>query len=493
MIVPSQQPGTAHVKAEETGAAARRETPARPEARREAPKSPPPSEERFRDLLEGLDAEAAGRAMHAWMAEVFPLCRSLTGPGVRLTFRSLSSLIPLDITEVPTGTQVFDWTIPKEWEVREAWIKDPRGGTVADFRDNNLHLVGYSAPFRGRLSLSALRPYLHSLPDKPDWIPYRTAYWPQAGQPTWGFCLPHRRLEALPEGEYEVCVDTVLKDGSLTYAEAVVPGAGGPEGGEVLFSAHCCHPSLANDNLSGMAVAAYVARRLQEMSAAAPLRFTYRFLFAPVTLGALAWLSRNEARLPRIRHGMVLSLLGDSGPFTWKRSRRDDAPIDRAASLALSGIGLPFREEPFLPYGYDERQFCSPGFDLPMGCLMRTPFARYPEYHTSADDLAFVRPERLGESLRAVLSILDVLENDGSFVNLYPKGEPMLGRRGLFSARDGRPAPGLMDLLWVLNQADGTRSLSDTARRAGIPFAAAKRAAAALQDHGLIREKEGSS
>lgn len=450
--------------------------------------TPPAAQGRFTDLDEGLDAAAAGEEMHAWMAEVFPLCRSITGEGVRLTLRSLEGIAPLKLTEVPTGARAFDWTIPKEWEIRDAWIKDPSGRKVVDFRASNLHVVGYSAPVHERLMLDELRPHLHSLPDRPDWIPYRNSFW----QESWGFCLPHRLLERLPQGEYEVRIDSSLKDGSLTYAEAVVPGDGEGEVPEVLIAAHCCHPSLANDNLSGMAVAAFAARQLRALKARGKrLRYTYRFLFAPVTIGALAWLSRNEALLPRVRHGLVLSLLGDSGPFTWKRSRRGDAPVDRAAQHALGWSGAPFQVQPFSPYGYDERQFCSPGFDLPMGCLMRRPFASFPEYHTSGDNMGFVKPEALAGSLRAVLSVLDVLENDGTFLNLHPKGEPQLGRRGLFQARDGKAAPDMMALLWVLNQADGRRTLLETAEIANIGFSAAKRAADALMAHGLLREADG--
>ena len=438
--------------------------------------------DRFRDLGEGIDADSAGEAMHAWMAEVFPLCRSITGKGLRLTLRSLSAFAPVDITEVPSGTRAYDWTIPEEWDIREAWIKDPSGRTVVDFRRGNLHVAGYSVPVRARMPLSELKPRLHSLPDRPDWTPYRNSFW----QRDWGFCLPHRLLEELPDGEYEVCIDSSLSPGSLSYGEITVPGR---EEDVVLLSAHACHPSLANDNLSGMAVAAFAARHLLALaSRGRPPRYTYRVLFAPVTIGALAWLSRNEALLPRVRHGAVLSLLGDSGPFTWKQSPRGDAAVDRAAALALAWSGAPFQVMPFSPYGYDERQFCSPGFDLPMGCLMRTPFARYPEYHTSADDMAFVRPESLAGSLKALLSILDVLENDGTFRSTSPKGEPQLGRRGLFQARDGRPGPDLMPVLWTLNRADGRRSLVDTAEAANLSFGSVKRAADALLGCGLLEE-----
>jgi aminopeptidase-like protein len=300
--------------------------------------------------------------------------------------------------------------------------------------------------------------------------------------------MAHRAMDALKDGEYEVCIDSSLKEGSLTYGEFRLQGRTDEE---VLISAHACHPSLANDNLSGMAVAAFAARRLKALAdAGKPPRYSYRFLFAPVTIGAIAWMSRNRDVLPRVRHGLVLSLLGDAGPFTYKRSRRGDAAVDRAAAHALAWSGAHHQVIGFSPYGYDERQFCSPGADLPVGCLMRTPFGRFPEYHTSADNLDFVKPESLAGSLRAVLSILDVLENDGAYVNTSPMGEPQLSRRGLFQARDGRPGPDLMALLWVLNQGDGSRSLLEIAEAANLGFAAVKHAAGALLGCGLLQEKE---
>jgi aminopeptidase-like protein len=439
---------------------------------------------RFPDLAEGLDFSAAGPAMHAWMSEVFPLCRSITGTGLRRTLDSLRGFLPLDIREVPTGTPVFDWRVPKEWEIRSAWIRDAQGRKVVDFGDNNLHVVGYSLPVHARMSLAELRPHLHSLPDRPDWIPFRTSFYEES----WGFCLPDAQLRGLPEGEYEVHIDSSLRAGHLAYGEGFLPGRMREE---ILISAHACHPSLANDNLSGMAVAAFLAAHLKRLSdAGKPPRYSYRFLFAPTTIGSLTWLSRNADALPRIRHGLVLALLGESAPFTYKRSARGDAGVDLAAARALTEHGFAHTLADFSPFGYDERQFCSPGFDLPMGCLMRTPNGRFPEYHTSADNLAFVKPEALAESLRACVAILDVLESDGVFRNLSPFGEPQLGKRGLYKAVGNRPDPGreAMALLWVLNLAGGKRSLMDMAARSRLEFAAVKRAAATLLAHGLLEE-----
>lgn len=439
---------------------------------------------RFPRLDENLDFRECGAAMHAWMGEVFPLCRSITGSGLRQTLASLRGIIPLEIREIPSGTRAFDWTVPPEWEIREAWIKDPEGRKVVDFRDHNLHVVGYSAPIRQVMPLETLKARLHSLPAHPAWIPYRTAYY----QEDWGFCLTDETLRGLADGEYEVCIDSSFRaDGSLSYGEYVLPGRTSEQ---ILIWAHACHPSLANDNLSGMAVAAFLARHLAGLAErGVRLRHTYRFVFAPATIGSIAWLDRNRAITPSIRHGLVLSLLGDEGAFTYKRSRRGNAPIDAAMARVVG----PAAAVDFSPFGYDERQFCSPGFDLPVGCLMRTPHGRFPEYHTSADNLDFVKPDSLAGSLRAVLEALTVLECDGVFANLNPHCEPQLGRRGLYKAVGNRPDPGaeVMALLWVLNLCDGGHTLSEAADRSGLPFSAVVRAASTLLSHGLLEEREG--
>ena len=424
------------------------------------------------------DADALGRPLFELLAELFPLDRSITGDGVRRTLARLAERIPLTVHEVPSGTQVFDWTVPPEWNVREAWIADGAGRRVVDVRRSNLHLVQYSVPVRARLPLAALRRHLHSLPEFPERVPYRTSYY----TPTWGFCLAHRDLVALPDGEYEVCIDATLAPGALTYGECVLPGE---TDDEVLISTHVCHPSLANDNLSGVVVATGLAERL----AARRRRYGYRFVFVPGTIGAITWLARNEARVDHIRHGLVLAGVGDPGVFTYKRSRRGDAEIDRVAVHVLRVLGATHRVEDFSPYGYDERQYCSPGFDLPVGCLMRTPHGRYPEHHTSADDLTFVRPERLGESLALALAIVDTLEANRRYLSQNPKGEPQLGRRGLYRSVGGAAGgPEELALLWVLNLADGRHTLLDMAARSGVAFQHLERAARTLCEHGLLKE-----
>lgn len=419
------------------------------------------------------DPEAVGAEAWRLVERLYPIPRSITGNGVRTTLGILGEHVPMEVHEVPTGTPVLDWTVPKEWNVRAAWIAGPDGRRVVDMGDHALHLMVHSTPFRGRLPLAELRPHLHSLPDQPDLIPYRTSYY----QERWGFCLRHRDLVALPEGEYEVCVDTSLENGHLTYGEVLVPGRSAEE---VLISAHVCHPQLANDNQSSVALATLLAREL----AARGTRLSYRFVFVPGTIGAITWLARNEDCTQRVRHGLVLAGTGDAGPLSYKRSRRGDATIDRAVEHVADRSGLPYDIEDFWPWGYDERQYCSPGFDLPVGCLMRTPHGRYPEYHTSGDDLELVEPKALADTWRVLLDIVDVLEGDMRYVNLSPKGEPQLGRRGLYGSIGGREQE--LALLWVLSASDGSASLLDIARRAGMAFGTVRAAADALLEHDLL-------
>jgi aminopeptidase-like protein len=407
------------------------------------------------------------------------MCRSITGEGVRATLRAIQEAIPLEIHEVPTGTPVFDWTVPREWNIREAYIKDSAGRTIVDFRHCNLHVVGYSRPIQTRLPLSQLKEHVFTLPDRPEWIPYRTSYY----NDTWGFCLRHDQLGGLREGDYDVCIDSSLTDGYLTYGEYHIPGRTDEE---VLISVHVCHPSLANDNLSGIAVATSLARHLTGRSR----RYSYRFLFIPGTIGSITWLSLNERQVSRIRHGLVLSCVGDAGHVTYKRSRRGTAEIDRAVIKVLKDSGCPHSLLDFSPHGYDERQYCSPGFDLPVGCFMRTPNGKFPEYHTSADNLDLLTPAALADSWFRCLQVFDLLEDNRTYVNLNPKCEPQLGRRGLYSTIGGQPEGKLRELamLWVLNLSDGGHSLLDIAERGGLPFALLRNAAHDLFNHRLLME-----
>jgi aminopeptidase-like protein len=426
-----------------------------------------------------IDDPAIGEEIYALAAELFPICRSITGSGVRDTLRLIGRDIDLTIHEVPTGTQVYDWTVPREWNIRDAYIKSPTGERIVDFRLSNLHVLSYSAPIHTWMSLEQLKRHIFTLPDQPDLIPYRTTYYAEQ----WGFCMSHRQLLALPDGDYEVLIDSTLKSGHLTYGEYVHEGMSKDE---VLLSAHVCHPSLANDNCSGLALLAKLVKKL------APLKthYGYRFLFAPGTIGAITWLARNEPATARIRHGLVIAGVGDAGGPTYKKSRRGNAPIDRImAHLLRHAEGSPNILE-FFPYGYDERQYCSPGFDLPVGLLQRSQFATFPEYHSSADNLDFIKPEHLAASFRLIAEAIEVVENDRALLNTCPKGEPQLGRRGLYTATGGdKNGPTRsMAMLWVLNLSDGKHTLLDIAERANMPFGQILLAADVLLEKGLLEE-----
>ena len=419
-----------------------------------------------------------GREMHAFIGQMYPLCRSITGAGFRETLSMISRHIPLEIHEVPTGTPVFDWIVPKEWNIRDAYVKNSTGERVIDFRKSNLHVVSYSVPIKTTLPLSELKDHLFTLPEQPDWIPYRTSYY----QETWGFCLSHNALLKMKDDFYEVCIDSSLEPGHLTYGEYYLPGE---EEDEVLISCHACHPSLCNDNLSSVALVTFLGKHLSTR----PRRYSYRFLFIPGTIGSIAWLCLNEEKVHKIKHGLVAACTGDPGKSTYKKSRQGDAEIDKAVAHVLKHSGQDYEIIDFFPYGYDERQYGSPGFNLPVGCLMRTPHGRYPEYHTSADDLAFVRPESLADSFMKYLAVFQVLENNRIYLNLNPKCEPQLGKRGLYRLMGGDQETGFdqMSLLWVLNLSDGSHSLLDIADRAGYEFTMINNAAEALLQKDLVR------
>jgi aminopeptidase-like protein len=427
--------------------------------------------------------DGVGGELHALVRQLQPIPRSLTGDGVRATLDAVSRIAPLEQVEVSTGTAILDWEIPREWNVREAYVADSSGRRVVDYAESPLHLVGYSVPTRARLTLEELLGHLHSLPDRPDWIPYRTSYWRE----DWGFCLADTTRSGLADGEYDVVIDASLEPGSLTYGEAFLPGESEDE---VLVSCHVCHPALCNDGLAGIAVAAFLARAI---AAREHRRLSYRFLFVPGTVGSIAWLAANEAATARIKHGLVLACVGDAGAATYKKSRRGNADIDRAVALVLRDKGAPFSIRDFSPYGYDERQYCSPGFDLPVGCLMRTPYGEFDEYHTSADNLDFVTPESLEDSFDTCLRVVDVLERNRTYVNLKPKGEPRLGRYGLYGSLGGghHGEQQQLALLWVLNQSDGTTELLDVAERSGLSFALLAEAADRLEAAGLLAQRQG--
>jgi aminopeptidase-like protein len=417
-----------------------------------------------------------GVELHAFAADLYPICRSITGDGMRSTLACIRKRIPLSVREVPSGTKVFDWTVPKEWNIRDAYIKDAAGCRIVDFNQCNLHVMNYSVPVHRTLTLEELRPHLFTIPEHPDWVPYRTSYYKE----DWGFCLSHSQLLTLKESTYEVCIDSSLEAGNLSYGECYLPGRSTEE---ILISCHACHPSLANDNLSGLTVATFLAAHLSNCD----LQYSYRFLFIPGTIGAITWLALNQERAGQIRNGLVLTCVGDDGGFHYKRSRRGDAEIDRAAAIVLKHSGEPAELLDFSPYGYDERQYCSPGFNLPVGCLMRSVWGTFPEYHTSADNLGFIKPLSLAGSLQACLQILDILEENRTCINQFPWCEPQLGKRNLYRSTGGESiAQETNACLWVLNFSDGTHSLLDIAERSGLPFSAIRDAADALIEAGLL-------
>jgi aminopeptidase-like protein len=420
-----------------------------------------------------INPEQIGQKIYDLIVRLFPICRSITGNGVRQTLKIVSEHIPLEMHEVPTGSNVFDWTIPKEWDIRDAYVKNSRGEKVIDFQNSNLHVLNYSIPVKKMVSLKELKEHLFTLPDHLDWIPYKTSYYKE----NWGFCLSHNQFLSLEDGEYEVVIDSSLTDGHLTYGECFIPGESEDE---ILISTHVCHPSLANDNLSGVCTAVYLAQYLTDHKP----RYSYRFLFIPGTIGAITWLALNEASVNRIKHGLVLTGVGDSGKITYKKSRRGDAEIDHVVAYVLSYWGGDYEIRDFSPYGYDERQYCSPGFNLPVGRLSRTPFAEYPEYHTSADNLKFIHLESLGDSFFNLLSILNILENNRTYQNPNPKCEPQLGKRGLYSSMGANE----LAMLWVLNMSDGNHRLLDIAEKSNLNFNIISEAANVLCQKGLLKE-----
>ena len=424
-----------------------------------------------------------GEAMQALMTELYPICRSITGNGVRETLKIMRREIPLTIREVATGTQVYDWNVPKEWNLKDAYVKNSKGEKIIDARISNLHVLNYSVPIHAHISLEELKKHLFTIPEHPDWVPYRTSYYNE----NWGFCISHHQFQNLREDTYEVFIDTSLEDGHLTYGEYYINGL---TSDEVLISTHICHPSLCNDNLSGIVMATILAKHLSQ----ANLKYSYRFLFIPGTIGSITWLCLNEANTFKIKHGLVAACVGDSGKFSYKKTRRQNADIDRIVLHALRMSGRKYEVIDFFPYGYDERQYCSPGFNLPVGSLMRTPHRQYPEYHTSADNLSFVTRDALSDSLSMYLEALNILESNTKYLNQNPKCEPQLGKRGLYSLIGGKETGESfqMAILWVLNLSDGNNTLLDIAERAGMKFSQIREAADALEKVGLLRDLESS-
>lgn len=411
---------------------------------------------------------------------LWPLNRSLTGNGNRETLKILSEIADIKITEVPSGTECFDWTVPPEWNVKEAWIKDNSGDIIADFKDNNLHLMGYSEKFSGYLSLIELKEHLYSLPGQPEVIPYLTSYYKNR----WGFCLSHNQLLNLKDDTYEVKIDSELNpEGSMTMGEAILKG---DTDEEVLLSTYICHPSMANNELSGPLVTSFIYNKLKEKK---NRRYTYRILYLPETIGSIYYLSEYGEHLRnKLAAGFVITCIGDKGNYTYKKSRRGNTIADRASELILKQTEKNYVIEKFFPTGSDERQYCSPGFDLPVGSLMRTRYGKYKEYHTSADNKEFISFKSMEDSVFKYLEILDVIENNFTYLNKMPYCEPQLGKRGLYPTIGSKKDTSefVNSLMWILNLSDGTNDLIEMSDRSGIKFNILANAAADLMKSGLI-------
>ena len=425
----------------------------------------------------------AGIEMHRWATYLFPICRSLTGDGVRQTLAYLKNLVPeLVVHEVPSGTKAFDWVVPDEWNPREAWIEDEAGNRVVDFANNNLHLLGYSEPVDEWMTLDELQPHLHSLPEQPTAIPYVTSYYKRR----WGFCLAQQQRETLRPGRYHVVINATLAPGSLTYGEVIFPGR---EKKEIFLSTYVCHPSMANNELSGPVVAAALARLVASW---ADRRYTYRFVFVPETIGAILYLSRNLEEMKRNTvAGFVLTCVGDDRAYSFLRSRNGDTLADRVAKRCISEHAPQHVEYSYLDRGSDERQYCSPGVDLPVVSLMRTRYNSYPEYHTSLDDLALVTPSGLAGAYALYEKTLRALESRQVYKSTV-LCEPQLGKRGLYPDLSTRGS-GLESRMMtnVLSYADGTRDVTEIAESIGSTVEKVTETAKKLSDAGLLEIVNG--
>ncbi|MBE3066507.1 MAG: DUF4910 domain-containing protein [Chloroflexi bacterium] len=433
---------------------------------------------------------------------LFPICRSITGDGLRRTLNLLREITNFQLHEVPSGTVCYDWTVPDEWNVRDAYVADSIGRRVIDFQQNNLHLVNYSIPFEGTLTYYELAPHLHTLPDLPTAIPYRTTYYNRV----WGFCLTHAQFQKLDKKEkYHVVVDTTLAPGALTYGETILPGSSGKE---FLISTYVCHPSLANDNLSGVVLWTLLLRELSGRT----LRHSYRFVIAPETIGALAYIAGNEQAVKALTGGLVATTVAGPGRFGYKRTFRGDSIVDRSVRLTFRELGLEFTEYPFDVNGSDERQYSTPGLRVPVGTICKDKYYEYPYYHTSLDNLEFVSAANLVETLKIYTLAIEKLEQNRTYRSLNPIGEPMLGKRDLYPKMGGAVKQKVADsfvhgerryavdagniifgneldaIRWVLFYADGQTSLLDVAERIGLPMGQLYDVAGKLAAGGLLEE-----
>lgn len=448
-----------------------------------------------------LDWDALTAEADELLAELFPLPRSLTGEGVRATLHRLQKVAPFDLIEIPSGTQVYDWEVPEEWNIRGGYLETEDGERVVDFDDLNLHVVGYSTPIDEILSWQELEPHLHTLPDLPEAVPYRTSYYDR----DWGFCLSHHTYLGLDRDKrYRAVIDTELKAGSMTLGEARIEGESGHE---FLVSAYCCHPSLANDSLSGVVLWAMLLRELQSR----PTRHAYRFVILPETIGAIAYLALHEEEMKRVRGGFIPTTLAGPGPFGYKRTFRGESVVDRAVRRTFAEQDIDYIEYPFDINGSDEKQYSAPAFRIPVGTISKSKYYEYQEYHTSLDNLEFIEPKYLIDSLKLYLLSIEKLELDLTYRSLSPHSEPMFGKRGLYPRLGGSIKQRAADLQrehhereyaieidtsiygnaldalrWTMFYSDGNTSLLDLAEKVAMPVRQLYESAETLQEHGLL-------
>jgi aminopeptidase-like protein len=428
------------------------------------------------------DRVESGSRMHALAQRLYPICRSLTGDGVRETLRIIAETLPdLQIHEVASGTPAFDWTVPPEWNIRDAYVIGPDGSKIIDFRESNLHVVGYSQPVDRKMPLPELQEHLHSLPNQPDAIPYRTSYY----APRWGFCLTDRLRRRLPEGEYHAVIDSMLAAGALTYADLVIPG---DTADEVLLSTYVCHPSMGNNELSGPVVTTFLADWLAGLP---HRRFTYRIVFIPETIGSIVYISRHLDHLKaKVKAGFVVTCIGDDRCYSYLPSRHGDTPSDRAAKHVLGRLAPDYRRYAFLNRGSDERQYCAPGVDLPVASVMRSKYGEYPEYHTSLDDLSLITPTGLQGGFEALQRCIETLETDRRY-RATVLCEPQMGKRGLYSTLGSvGVSEAVATRMNILAYCDGEHGLLDIAEMTGRPIWSLQPYVDELLEHGLISPME---